>query len=53
MTSITLDSTGNEQWNILMIQIIQKRQSNSNFARNWNEYKAGFGEVTGNYWIGK
>eukprot|EP00105_Crassostrea_gigas_P041002 XP_019925150.1 PREDICTED: uncharacterized protein LOC105333851 [Crassostrea gigas] len=32
--------------------IIQKRQSNSNFARNWNEYKAGFGEVTGNYWIG-
>ncbi|XP_052687936.1 fibroleukin-like isoform X1 [Crassostrea angulata] len=32
--------------------IIQKRQSNSNFTRNWNEYKAGFGEVTGNYWIG-
>lgn len=33
--------------------IIQKRQNNSvNFTRNWNEYKAGFGEATGNYWIG-
>nr|XP_022291559.1 uncharacterized protein LOC111102911 isoform X1 [Crassostrea virginica] len=33
--------------------VIQRRNSsNVNFTRNWANYTNGFGEVTGNYWIG-
>ncbi|XP_011189968.3 angiopoietin-related protein 1 [Zeugodacus cucurbitae] len=33
--------------------VIQRRQSGAmNFTRDWHEYKEGFGELTGNYWIG-
>lgn len=31
--------------------VIQKRVSNSSFAKTWREYKEGFGD-TDNYWIG-
>lgn len=34
----------------MKFKVVQNRK---NFTRSWTEYKAGFGEVTGNYWIGK
>nr|XP_022316703.1 fibrinogen-like protein A [Crassostrea virginica] len=33
--------------------VVQRRNSSDvNFTRGWKEYKDGFGEATGNYWIG-
>ena len=33
--------------------VIQRRIDNStNFYRNWQEYKTGFGEMDGNFWLG-
>ena len=33
--------------------VIQRRDGNTtNFYRNWQEYKLGFGELDGNFWLG-
>jgi len=34
--------------------VIQRRQDGTaNFYRNWLEYKKGFGNVTGEFWLGQ
>ncbi|XP_033749330.1 fibrinogen-like protein A [Pecten maximus] len=35
-------------WNV----IHNRGDSSVDFYRNWNEYKTGFGDVTGNFWLG-
>ena len=33
--------------------VVQRRvNATTNFRRNWEEYRQGFGDLTGNYWIG-
>jgi hypothetical protein len=37
-----------------IFKAIQKRRDNStDFNRNWQDYKEGFGDPADNYWIGK
>ena len=37
----------------VLLQIIQKRFDGvENFYRDWNDYKYGFGNKTGEYWLG-
>lgn len=34
-------------------QVIQRRFNGlENFDRNWEEYRTGFGSVSGEYWLG-
>ena len=41
-------TTDNHSW-----IVIQRRNNNStSFDRTWNEYKRGFGSLTGNFWLG-
>ncbi|XP_011186659.2 angiopoietin-related protein 1 isoform X2 [Zeugodacus cucurbitae] len=32
--------------------ILRRRSTSVNFNRSWHDYKEGFGDLTGNYWIG-
>jgi len=32
--------------------MMQKTDNSPSFSRNWNDFKAGFGVVTGNFWLG-
>ena len=35
-------------------KVFQKRVNlNVNFSRNWNEYKQGFGNFNGDFWLGE
>ncbi|XP_021349625.1 fibrinogen-like protein A [Mizuhopecten yessoensis] len=40
--------TDNGHWNV----IHNRQSSDIDFYRNWNEYKTGFGDLNGNFWLG-
>ena len=40
--------------NMIYLQVILRRQDGSvDFNKEWDEYKYGFGSLTGEFWAGK
>jgi len=38
---------------VIILQVIQRRINASlDFDRSWTEYRYGFGDVDGNFWLG-
>lgn len=43
----------NDHWYVYLFKVIQRRINGSvDFFRGWDDYKMGFGDVSGEYWIG-
>lgn len=41
------------QRNVLHLQVLQRRRNKKvGFNRYWKEYQYGFGDISGNHWIG-
>jgi len=42
------------RWSFVLLQVFQRRvDATVNFYLNWASYKAGFGDLKENFWLGK